>query len=276
MGYYNRCKNLLFTARYICTSLDGIFPKDYEGLLLLKGVGPYTAAAIASFAYNLPHAVVDGNVFRVFARYFGIHAPIDTKEGLRIFNAIAFQNLAKKQAGSYNQALMDFGATVCKPMSPLCSQCPMNVSCVAFTENKVGQLPLKSKSIQKKKRYFDFLCFVVGDTWFIQERQAGDIWAGLYQFYLIENEKATPFLEKNIKELLFNQLLINKELDKIELAKQVFMQQLTHQTLSIRFATIYLKAIPSALANGKWVKRTAIASFPFPKTINEFLLQTTT
>jgi len=273
LGYYNRCKNLLFTARYIASNLDGIFPKDYEALLLLKGVGPYTAAAIASFAYNLPHAVVDGNVFRVFARYFGIPTATDSKEGLKIFNAIAFENLAKKQAGMYNQALMDFGATVCKPMSPLCSKCLMQSSCVAFNENSVGQLPYKAKVIQKKKRYFDFLCLIAGDKWFIQQRTAGDIWAGLYQFYVVENEKLIPAQEHYFKEVLSNQLLINKEVDKIEVVKKEFQQQLTHQLLSLRFTKIYLKTIPAALEKGKWVKMKTLIKYPFPKTIIDFLSQ---
>ena len=273
LGYYNRCKNLLFTARYITKTLHGIFPKDYEALLFLKGVGPYTAAAIASFAYNLPHAVVDGNVFRVFARYFGIHTATDSKEGLKIFNAIAFENLAKKQAGIYNQALMDFGATVCKPMSPLCSKCLMQSSCVAFNENSVGQLPYKAKVIQKKKRYFDFLCMIVGDKWFIQQRPVGDIWEGLYQFYVVENEKLIPPEERYFKEVLSNQLLINKEVDKIEVVKKEFQQQLTHQILSLRFTKIYLNMTPAALKKGKWVKMKALVKYPFPKTINDFLLQ---
>lgn len=271
LGYYNRCKNLLFTARFITNELNGVFPNAYDSLLALKGVGPYTASAIASFAYNLPHAVVDGNVFRVFARYFGIHTPTDSKEGLQIFNSIAFEHLAKKQAGMYNQALMDFGATVCKPLSPLCSECPMQSTCIAFKENTVGQLPFKSKVIQKKKRYFDFYCLIVGDKWFIQKRAEGDIWAGLYQFYVVENEKLIPRQESHIREVLHNQLLIKKEIDKIETYKKEFQQLLTHQILSVRFTKIYLNRLPAALEKGNWVKMSALLKFPFPKTINAFL-----
>ena len=159
LGYYNRCKNLLFTARHIVKEFKGKFPDSYEGLLLLKGVGPYTASAIASFAYNLPHAVVDGNVFRVFSRFYGIATPIDTKEGIETFNKIAAENLSKTQAGIYNQALMDFGATVCKPMAAQCPSCVMQKKCIAFTENQVNLLPVKLKSIQKKNRFFDFFIF---------------------------------------------------------------------------------------------------------------------
>jgi A/G-specific adenine glycosylase len=271
LGYYNRCKNLLFTARFISDKLNGVFPENFDQLLALKGIGPYTASAIASFAYNLPYAVVDGNVFRVFARYYGIHTATDSKEGLQIFNNIAFKNLAKKQAGIYNQALMDFGATVCKPMSPLCSECLMQTSCVAFKENTVGQLPYKSKIIQKKKRYFDFYCFIVGDKWFIQKRAEGDIWAGLYQFYVVENEKSIPSSELYIKEVLHNQLLIKKEIVKIESAKKEYRQQLTHQLLTVRFTKIYLNKLPVALENGKWIKMSTLVKYPFPKTLIAFL-----
>ena len=273
LGYYNRCRNLLFTARYIVKNLKGEFPTTHEALLTLKGVGPYTAAAIASFAYNLPHAVVDGNVFRVFARYFGVHTPTDTKEGLALFNKIAFENLAKKKAGLYNQALMDFGATVCKPASPLCSSCVMQSSCVAFKENLVGQLPIKSKTIQKKKRYFDYFIFIVGDTCFIQERPVGDIWAGLFHFYLVENEKVIPLHDAYFKEVLLNQLLIQVQDVKIDANKNSFHQQLTHQLLDVRFTKVYLNAIPQALSGGKWVKLKSLKKYAFPKTINDYLMQ---
>jgi A/G-specific adenine glycosylase len=271
LGYYNRCRNLLFTARYIVDSLDGKFPTSYGTLLSLKGVGPYTAAAIASFAYNLPHAVVDGNVFRVFARYYGIHAPTDTKEGLTIFNKIAFENLAKKNAAIYNQALMDFGATVCKPSSPLCSSCVMQTHCAAFNQNEVGQLPIKLKVIQKTKRYFDYFCFKFGDQWWLQQRTQGDIWAGLHQFYLVEQEKLMPASQNYFKEILDNQLLIDSNTVTVSLPKKVYTQQLTHQLLSVRFVIVALNKIPSVLEKGTWVKRKSFSKFAFPKTLNLFL-----
>ena len=271
LGYYNRCRNLLFTARHIVNNLKGIFPTNYDQLLLLKGVGPYTAAAIASFAYNLPHAVVDGNVFRVFARYYGIHTPTDTKEGLQIFNDIAFENLAKKKAGIYNQALMDFGATVCKPLSPLCSVCPMQKTCVAFNQNKVGQLPVKLKVIQKKKRYFDYFCFTVKDKWLIQKREPGDIWAGLFQFYLVENEKLVAAHDDYFNEVLSNQLLINPKLILSKSPAKVYQQQLTHQLLTVRFIIVELKSIPTVFEKGDWVSKRSLKKHAFPKTINSFL-----
>jgi A/G-specific adenine glycosylase len=132
LGYYTRCKNIIITARYISSELKGKFPVTYNDILKLKGVGPYTAAAIASFAFNLPHAVVDGNVFRVLARYFGIDTPIDSITGKKNFTVLANELIDKKIPGKYNQALMDFGAVLCKPQQPLCDTCPLKPNCSAY------------------------------------------------------------------------------------------------------------------------------------------------
>ena len=136
MGYYSRCRNLIATAKFIAADLHGVFPNDYKEVLNLKGVGPYTAAAIVSFAYNLPYAVVDGNVNRVLARFFGIDEAIDSTSGKKIFFELANTLIDKKNAANYNQAIMDFGATVCKPQSPLCSQCVLSKNCYALANGK--------------------------------------------------------------------------------------------------------------------------------------------
>jgi A/G-specific adenine glycosylase len=271
LGYYNRCKNLLFTARHIVSNLNGKFPDSYEALLLLKGVGPYTAAAISSFAYNLPHAVVDGNVFRVFSRFYGVQTPIDTKEGIQIFNSIATQNLSTTQAGIYNQALMDFGATVCKPMAPLCPSCVMRKKCVAFTNNQVNLLPIKIKSIQKKNRFFDFLIFKYNETYLLQKRGAGDIWANLYQFYLIENNSIAPINSAYIQKVMLDPLTISKDSIVTITPSTVFKQQLTHQQIEARFILISLAVKPAIFASALWVKKAGLDKFPFPKIVNEFL-----
>ena len=271
LGYYNRCRNLLFTAKYIVANHKGVFPNTYESLLALKGVGPYTASAIASFAYNLPHAVVDGNVFRVFARFYGIATPTDTKEGVEIFNKIATENLAKTKAGIYNQALMDFGATVCKPLSPLCSSCVMQKKCVAFNKNIVGQLPIKLKSIQKKKRYFDYFCFTLNGKILIQKREVGDIWAGLFHFYLVENDKLVPANNDYYEQVLGQQLTIKiKNVSTISLSK-TYQQLLTHQQLNVRFIMVALNTMPAVFEQGQWVNLKTLNKYAFPKTINNFL-----
>jgi len=272
LGYYNRCKNLLFTARQIVKLYKGVFPTTYETLVSQKGIGPYTAAAIASFAYNLPYAVVDGNVFRVFARFYGIAIPTDTKAGLLAFNKIASENLSKPHAGIYNQALMDFGATVCKPMAPLCGSCVMQKKCVAFKQNKVGQLPLKVKNIQKKKRVFEFYCFTHEEKWLIQKRDGGDIWEGLHQFYLVEQEKQNKIDISYVKGFVRDQLGIvasGLHVDQIKVSS-VYHQALTHQNITAQFILVPLKKLPSAFSQSTWVTKQQMKRLAFPKIINSF------
>jgi len=273
LGYYNRCRNLLFTAKLIVKEYKGIFPSTYENLLVLKGIGPYTASAIASFAFNLPHAVVDGNVYRVLARFYGIDTPTDSKEGLLQFNTLASQNLSKKFPGQYNQAIMDFGATVCKPALPNCNDCILQNKCVAFSLNKVNQLPVKIKSIQKKKRNFDFYCFEYKNTWLIQKRTAKDIWQDLHQFYLIEQDSFLPITEASILDVLKTQLTIaSKAIDASGIRIfSPYKQQLTHQTIQARFIVIPLKTMPKSLSNASWVSVKQLQKLAFPKLLNEFL-----
>ncbi|MCR9286527.1 MAG: A/G-specific adenine glycosylase [Bacteroidetes bacterium] len=151
LGYYSRARNLHFTAKYISKELGGVFPSDFEGILKLKGVGPYTAAAIASFAFDLPHAVVDGNVYRVLSRFFGIEKAIDSTEGKKEFSKLAQTLIDTKQPANYNQAIMDFGATHCKPSSPNCGKCLMSLNCFAFKNSKIESLPFKSKKKKKTR-----------------------------------------------------------------------------------------------------------------------------
>lgn len=273
LGYYNRCRNLMFTAKQIVNEFNGVFPNTYEGLIALKGVGPYTASAIASFAYNQPYAVVDGNVYRVFSRYYGIHTPIDSKAGQVQFNKIAIENLAHIKAGIYNQALMDFGATVCKPMSPLCAECIMRTSCNAYKLNKVGQLPIKEKVIQRKNRYFDFFCFKLGNKVLLQKRETGDIWAGLFQFYLVENDKLLKIDSTFYDQILSNQLMLDKQLVKIKQPQKVYTQMLTHQQLLVRFHIIELNSLAKVFENGNWTAIHSFKKLAFPKTINNFLAE---
>ena len=188
LGYYTRCKNLIATARYIVKERQGKFPDTYEEILALKGVGPYTAAAIVSFAYNLPYAVLDGNVFRVLARFFGINTAIDSAEGKKTFATLASQLLDKKEPALYNQAIMDFGATVCKPKVPLCNSCVLNKKCKAYTTGRTHILPIKGKSIVKKNRHFYYFIATYNSKVYVCKRAGGDIWENLYEFLLVENE----------------------------------------------------------------------------------------
>ena len=174
LGYYNRCKNLLETARFISVKQDGEFPDKYENILSLKGVGTYTAAAISSFAFNLPHAVVDGNVFRVLARIFGIKKAIDASEGKKYFAKLASELLHKKLPGIYNQALMDFGAVVCKPVNPNCKKCVFKNNCYAFQNDMIRELPFKDKKIKVRNRWFYYIILEYRKKVYIKQRTSDD------------------------------------------------------------------------------------------------------
>lgn len=271
LGYYNRCRNLLHTAREIVHQRKGIFPDTYEDLLALKGVGPYTAAAIASFAYNLPYAVVDGNVFRVLARYTGIDTATDSTEGKKIFHDLAYQMLDKKEPALYNQAIMDFGATICKPMSPLCAACPLQSGCAALATGKVNQLPVKEKTLQRRTRYFNYFILEYRQKIWVQQRTAKDIWQQLFEFYLVETEKQVRWDHSLIQNWLKDQLNIHEPV--IEKIADSLAQQLTHQQIKGQFIHLQLKQKPTALKGGDWKTMTQIQELAFPKLITSYLPQ---
>lgn len=263
LGYYNRCKNLLETARFIVHNFQGKFPKKYDEIRNLKGIGPYTAAAIASFAYDLPHAVLDGNVFRLLSRFWAIDLPIDNNEGKFFFSDTAQKLLPKKQSSVYNQAIMDFGATVCTPVNPHCSVCPLAPQCKALSQNLVALLPVKEKKIKIKERYFQYFLLKFGEKIYLHQRLEKDIWQNLFELFLIETkddfEKSTEW--KMIQPLV----------RKVE--KSIFQtrQRLTHQLIQSQFHFVELENIPCLLEKSIWVNTKEIQNFAFPKTILQFL-----
>ncbi len=266
LGYYSRARNLHSTAKHVTHELKEIFPADYEGLLALKGVGAYTAAAIASFAYNQPQAVVDGNVIRVLARYFGIDKPYDTTEGKKLFAALAQELIDKKKAAAYNQAIMDFGATVCTPKNPLCSTCPFNKSCKAYLHNRIEDLPVKGKKIKIKERYFHYLLITTEKEVLIQQRNAKDIWQHLYQLPLIESIK-----EPTPKEL--QKLTGVKDL-KIVKRWPASTQMLSHQKIHFNFVQLSGTNIHNInMGDTLFVKKKSLKQFAFPQTLHLFLKQ---
>jgi len=269
LGYYNRCKNLLFTARQINSAQNGKFPDNYEAILALKGVGPYTAAAIASFAYNLPYAVVDGNVFRVLSRFFGMAEPIDSTKGKQLFTELATQVLSKKDPGIFNQAIMDFGATVCKPFAPVCSTCPLLKNCTAFGEGKVNQLPIKEKTLLRKHRWFYYFLFEHEGKLLVHQRKAKDIWQNLYEFYLLETDELVNWDEAMVTVWLKEQLGIQKA--SVSQVSPVGVQQLTHQQIKGQFIQIHLKSIPAFLQKYQWQPLNSLRRLPFPKFITQYL-----
>lgn len=229
LGYYSRARNLHDTAVFIVKNYKGIFPKTYQKLLSLKGIGDYTASAVGSICYNLPCAVVDGNVYRVLSRFFGIKTPINTPQGIKEFKILAQKNLDKKDSGTYNQAIMEFGALHCTPAKPKCISCPLQKKCVASKKNIVLQLPVKIRKIKIKKRYFNFLVFQNQSKNSFLEKCTHGIWKGLYQFPLLETPEIIS--EKQIKKYG----LLNEN-SKIKLYNpKILIHKLTHQHLYIRF-----------------------------------------
>jgi A/G-specific adenine glycosylase len=269
LGYYTRCRNLLATARHISTQLRGQFPSTYEGILALKGVGPYTAAAISSFAFNLPHAVMDGNVYRVLARVFGVFIPSDTTEGKKFFSQLAASLLDKKKPGLYNQAIMDFGATVCKPMLPLCESCVFRTECYAFRHNQIAELPLKSKKIAIKKRWLYYLLIRYKKKVAVRERTGKDIWQHLFEFPLVELRKDTAATQV-LKMAEGNQWLAAGAYE-VRSVSPAQKQQLTHQLIAGQFIAVDVFQKPKLDANFKWVSKSEMKKIAFPKFINAYL-----
>jgi len=230
LGYYSRCRNLLHTARYIRDEFNGKFPNTYDEILKLKGVGPYTAAAISSFAFGIMTPVVDGNVKRVVSRYFGILKPIDGKEGNTAIESISEEGIQKvKNPAVYNQAIMNFGAIHCTPRKPKCVTCPLAKKCYALEMNSTHLIPYKEKKIKKKSRFFIYFHVDYDGNTLIQQRQEKDIWQQLYQLPLTEVSE-TAF--KNFK---LNKTLIPSDLSMMDLTPngifQGYKQQLTHQKI---------------------------------------------
>ncbi|HEY4149841.1 MAG TPA: A/G-specific adenine glycosylase [Chitinophagaceae bacterium] len=269
LGYYTRCKNLIATAIYISKELKGRFPETYEDILALKGVGPYTAAAIASFAYQLPHAVLDGNVFRVLSRYFGISTPVDSTEGKHLYTVMANELLDTKQAGLYNQAIMDFGATICKPQQPLCTQCPQHTDCQAFLHQWVDQLPVKEKQLKKRTRWFYYFIVRIGNDVLVRKRGPKDIWENLYEFVLYENEGL--FMPDESVFLAIFQQLAGRAPVTLKNISPEFRQQLSHQTIAGRFIELQATSLPPALKGYERVSWKELRDYPFPRFITSYL-----
>ena len=266
LGYYSRARNLHFTAKYIVHELNGIFPKKYIDLIKLKGVGDYTASAIASICFDESVAVLDGNVFRVLSRYFGIEIPVNSTQGIKHFKNLAKSLLPKKRIGDYNQAVMEFGALQCKPKLPNCRICPINVNCVAFTTNNTKNLPIKIKRSKIKDRYFNFLVYLTKKSeTVIEKRSVKGIWQHLYQFPLIETEFS--FSKKKLisyKKGLQKYNLINPEIDLIN--KNEIVHKLSHQKLHIKFWKLHQK-----IKHHDTIYWNDLKKYPVPSPIAEFI-----
>ena len=270
LGYYNRCKNLHETAKFVVEKYKGNFPASYDEIRALKGVGPYTASAIASFAFNLPYAVVDGNVQRVISRYFGINTPVDSPSGKKLYLELADSLLDKKKPGIYNQAIMDFGATICKPRNPLCGECPQKMECQSLKYGWVATLPVKEKSIKRKNRWFTYYLVEWKDKVYIRLRNGKDIWPDLYE--LILKESTDALAQKETGKVQVIKKAIGTPDFRLRSISPLFKQQLTHQTIYGQFISITIdRSLPAS--SYQPVQKKDLRKFPFPKLINSYLEQ---
>lgn len=261
LGYYSRARNMHTTAKYISTALNGTFPTTKEALIKLKGIGEYTASAIASFAFGAYVSVVDGNVFRVLARFFGIDADISSPKGIKEFQALAQSILPTQDTANYNQAIMEFGALQCTPQKPNCMYCPLQASCVAFGTGRQDILPIKTLKIKQKERFFNYTILQYSASFAMRRREVGDIWAGLYDFILEEVEgQASLEIPTFLQEMPQGDFTLLNE-------SAVMKHQLTHQTLYIKFWTAQLQdhAPTTCLPDGyAWHTLQTIQTLPKP------------
>ena len=266
LGYYSRARNLHKTAQYVASDLGGVFPDNYADLLKLKGIGEYTAAAIASFSYNEAVPVVDGNVFRVLSRYFDIKTDIAQASAKKEFAALAFELMPKDNPATFNQAIMEFGALQCVPKSPNCGICVFNESCTALQKKKVDQLPVKSKKVKVRNRYFNYLVVAdENDNTIIQKRTDKGIWHNLYEFPLIETEKEEDFnfITGQIQSDYFKE---NTIISILEDNDKSIIHKLSHQHLHIKFWKVNLNG---SIENG--INKALLRTFPFPIVIYNFI-----
>ena len=267
LGYYSRARNLHETAKNIHFNMDGNFPGAFEGLVKLKGVGDYTASAIASFAFGEKKAVVDGNVIRVLARVFGISIAADTTEGKKKFASLAQELIDDQQPAAYNQAIMDFGAVLCTPQNPMCDECPFQKTCVAYQQNRIDELPAKKKKIKIQQRYFNYLVIKTEREIYIRKRTENDIWKNLYELPMFET--AQP-LRKNIKAAI-SDFLGTKDFE-ITTYSEGSIQLLTHRKIHAQFIEIEIPDFKKWQQDGtERIKLSQLNNYGFPKTVNMFL-----
>lgn len=270
LGYYSRARNLHKAAKQVINIFGGIFPTDYASVLSLSGIGSYTAAAICSFAYNLPYAVVDGNVYRVLSRLFAIETPIDSGKGKKEFEKVATQLLHNENAAEHNQAIMEFGALQCLPVSPQCDICPLGNNCLAGATGLVDKLPVKSKKMTINHRYFNYLHIEYAGYTFLQKRTAKDVWQNLYEFPLIESDKLLT-VQELFEHESFNSLFEN--IDSINVLKitNPMKHVLSHRVINVQFITINISELNEVLKNLIQVSFSEIDKYPVSRLMEMFL-----
>lgn len=269
LGYYSRARNLHFSARLMVEKFNGKFPSDYKEILNLRGVGEYTAAAIASIAYNQPCAAIDGNAYRVLSRVNGISEPIDSSKGKKIFRELADMLIDRQNPGSFNQAIMDLGATICTPNNPDCINCPVAGLCVALRDHLIDQLPVKNTKTKQRDRFFNYLIIDYKGHIYLEQRLEKDIWKGLFQFPLIEtpaDSSVEDLCRSNEWVTLFqSQPTIVLNIDAVP------VHLLSHQKIHARFIHVRISSELLSLRHYIKVLPDEMDSFAIPKLIERYL-----
>lgn len=266
LGYYSRAVNLHVAAK----SMNGIFPDTYEGVIALKGVGEYTAAAICSISYGMPFPVVDGNVFRVISRYIGIETPIDSGRGKKEVTEWAKRLIDRKQPALYNQAIMDFGALLCTPKSPGCVECPLANRCVAFAQGLVSELPVKKNKVKITNRYFNYIYAHAGDHTYIHKRIGDDIWKNLFELPLIETSR--PMTEEEFITLPeFRGLIAEGESPLIKLSLRQVKHVLSHRVIYADFYEVTLPETTRSFSGYKRIKKSEFDQYAISRLVQIFL-----
>jgi len=269
LGYYSRARNLHTAAQFISNNLKGEFPQHYEDILSLKGVGPYTAAAIASFAFNQPYPVLDGNVKRVLARYHGYKENVLNSKSYKQLEKILWSYFDKTKPAAFNQAIMDFGATICKPKVIICHKCPLSKGCYAFQNNLTSVLPVRQKFAKRKDRHFHFFVISYKNKFLLEERKAKDIWQNLFQFILHESDSNQRLSDTELYRIASLELG-QKLTSGFKLLKGPKMQLLTHQRIISRFYEIELNVeLPNS--DRTWFEKSELDNLALPKVIDWYL-----
>jgi len=272
LGYYSRARNLHETAKHIHNELKGIFPKGYDTIIKLKGVGPYTAAAIASFAYREPRAVVDGNVYRVLSRIFDVGTPINTTEGKKIFQELADGILSQKRPDLFNQAIMELGALVCTPKKPLCLHCPVQGKCLAFQRGTIAKRPIKLKKTKQTLRRIDYAVIEKGNEIVLRKREGKDIWQGLYDFASVEN---TQNLEQGALSDYVQETFPKTSIASIGAApEKSYTHLLSHRRIEARFWRVEVSGTLEDEGAYRVINKEDIDQYAVPRLIHRFLEDT--
>jgi len=276
LGYYSRARNLHHTAKFICNDLDGEFPDNYNNIIKLKGVGEYTASAISSFAYEEPKAVLDGNVFRVLSRYFGIDTPVNSTEGIKQFKTLVYQVFNENKPSEHNQAIMEFGALLCKPKSPDCMFCPLQENCVAYQSGNVNNLPVKLKKLKRRKRFFNYLIIInAAGEFILKQRLRKDIWQKLYEFPLLEADSELKSLsQKDLDSISI--LKGNGAVSAKKLTKKPLKHVLSHQDIMASFWKIETDISRQKLLDEGFIltREDELSKYAMPVLISKFIEET--